>query len=61
MSIRVAALYALANFKADQTKNILMKFLNDKNPGIVKGAKESLQKQESAVSQKAQTVSQRLL
>lgn len=61
LSVRIASLYALANFKAEDTKHILIKFLNDKDINIVKAAREAIRRQESAISEKAEEVSQKLL
>ncbi|MFH1824968.1 MAG: HEAT repeat domain-containing protein [Candidatus Firestonebacteria bacterium] len=61
VSIKITALYGLANFKQEDTRHILMRFLNDKDINIVKAAKEALRKQETAISEEAEEAAERLL
>ena len=61
VSVRAAALFALANFKPVETKNILEKFAKDSNSAIAKAARDALRKQSSATVKKAEDLARKML
>ena len=61
LSVRIAALFALADFKLDETKKHLGKLFGSKTPAIAKAAREAIKKQESLVANKAKDMATKIL
>ena len=61
VSVRAAALFALANFKPVETKSFLEGLAKDSNPAIAKASRDALRNQSSATGKKAENLARKML
>lgn len=57
MSVRLAAIQAIAEFQSPETREVFAMLLNDKDPAIVKASRNAMDRQKRILDEKAKKVS----